>query len=142
MTDFTNFASFDPKVCISGKISRIARVTANIFRKYMSPFGVTNSQVSLLFILSKYEGLTQKRLAGIAQLEKSSLHRNLKNLVGAGYVKKSKFPQFEISVEGKKLVHDIIPEWEKAMGEIREILGAEGESAITEIHLKLITKEV
>jgi len=108
----------------------------------MSPFGVTNSQVSLLFILSKYEGLTQKRLAGIAQLEKSSLHRNLKNLVGAGYVKKSKFPQFEISVEGKKLVHDIIPEWEKAMGEIREILGAEGESAITEIHLKLITKEV
>ena len=133
---------FDPRVCLSGKISRIARVTANIFRKYMSPFGVTNSQVSLLFILVKHEGLTQKQLSDIARLEKSSLHRNLKNLVGAGYVKKTKFPVFEISMEGKNLVVDIIPEWKKAMAEIRDIIGTNGESSIIEIHQKLTTKEV
>lgn len=107
----------------------------------MAPFGVTNSQVSLLFILSKHAGLTQKKLAEIAQLEKSSLHRNLKNLVAAGYVKKTKFPIFEITVEGKKLVNDIIPEWKKAMAEIRDIIGVRGESSITEIHQQLTTKE-
>ena len=108
----------------------------------MSPFGVTNSQVSLLFILVKHEGLTQKQLSDIARLEKSSLHRNLKNLVGAGYVKKTKFPVFEISMEGKNLVVDIIPEWKKAMAEIRDIIGTNGESSIIEIHQKLTTKEV
>ncbi len=142
MKRLENLDSFDPRVCISGKISRIARVTANIFRKYMSPFGVTNSQVSLLFILSMHEGLTQKQLADIAQLEKSSLHRNLKNLVGSGYVKKTRFPLFEITFEGKKLINNIVPEWDKAMVEIKNIIGNEGELSITEVHQKLTAKRV
>ena len=108
----------------------------------MAPFGVTNSQVSLLFILSKHQGLTQKQLADIAHLEKSSLHRNLKILVRGHYVKKANFPIFEITDEGKKLVNAIIPEWEKAMAEIRAIIGLKGESAITEVHQKLTNKEI
>ena len=142
MNEFVNIDSFDPRICLSGKISRIARLTANIFRRYMAPFGVTNSQVSLLFILSKHQGLTQKQLADIAHLEKSSLHRNLKILVRAHYVKKANFPIFEITEEGKKRVDAIIPEWEKAMAEIRKIIGAEGELSITEVHQKLTAKEV
>lgn len=140
MDGINDLTSFDPRVCLSGKISRIHRLTANIFRKYMAPFDVTNSQVSLLFILSKNTGLSQKQLSDIAKLEKSSLHRNLKRLVEAGYTDRNNFPEFQITEAGKQLVIAIIPEWEKAMVEIRSVIGEEGEMAVSEIHIKLTEK--
>ena len=90
MRKYPNIESFDPRECLSGRISRIHRLTATIFRKYIAPFDVTNSQLTLLFILSKNAGLTQKQLSDIAKLEKSSLHRNLKRLLDQEYLNKSK----------------------------------------------------
>lgn len=140
MEEFNNLSSFDPRSCLSGKISRIHRLTANIFRKYMAPFDVTTSQVSLLFVLSKHTTLAQKQLSDIVRLEKSSLHRNLKRLIAQEYLDKKHYPQIAITEKGKKLVNAIIPEWEKAMLEIREIIGKDGELSIDQIHHNLTTK--
>lgn len=140
MEKYSNIETFNPSECLSGRISRIHRLTANIFRKYISPFDVTNSQLTLLFVFSKMESLTQKQLSDIVKLEKSSLHRNLKRLLDQEYLDKKNFPQIEITEKGKRLVNIIIPEWEKAMAEIREVIGEEGESSINQIHQKLTTK--
>jgi DNA-binding MarR family transcriptional regulator len=140
MKDYEKIDSFDPSVCLLGKIGRIHRVTSSIFRKYLSHFGVSNSQVSLLFILSKHSPLTQKQLAHIAKLEKSSLNRNLKRLIESGFVTRRDFPELNITEKGKNLVNAIIPEWEKAMLEIKSIIGKESEIAISSLHQKL-TKE-
>jgi len=141
MRKYPNIESFDPRECLSGRISRIHRLTATIFRKYIAPFDVTNSQLTLLFILSKNAGLTQKQLSDIAKLEKSSLHRNLKRLLDQEYLNKSNFPKIEITERGKKLINAIIPEWEKAMAEIREVIGEDGESSINQIHQKFTVKK-
>lgn len=141
MKGYSNIESFNPKECLSGRISRIHRLTAAIFRKYIAPFDVTNSQLTLLFILSKNVGLTQKQLSDKAKLEKSSLHRNLKRLLHQEYLDKKNFPQIEITEKGKKLVNAIIPEWEKAMEEIREVIGQDGEASINQIHQKLTVKQ-
>ena len=140
MEEFKNLGSFDPRSCLSGKISRIHRLTATIFRKYMAPFYVTNSQVSLLFVLTKHTTLTQRQLSKIVRLEKSSLHRNLKRLIAQEYLDKGQYPQIAITEKGKKLVNAIVPEWEKAMSELREIIGQDGELSIDLIHNKLTTK--
>ncbi len=140
MTNYTNIESFDPRECLSGQISRIHRLSANIFRKHIAPFNVTNSQLTLLFILSKHTALTQKQLSTIAKLEKSSLNRNIKRLIDKNYVSKRAFPLIQITNDGKKMVNTIIPEWEKAMSEIREVIGKDGESSIHKIHQNLTTK--
>ena len=140
MIHYKSIDTFDPRVCLSGQISRIHRLTANIFRKYIAPFNVTNSQLTLLFILSKHTTLTQKQLATIAKLEKSSLNRNIKRLIDNNYVSKTAFPLLQITDVGKKMVHTIIPEWEKAMSEIREVIGEDGESSIHKIHQNLTSK--
>lgn len=106
----------------------------------MAPFDVTTSQVSLLFVLSKHTTLAQKQLSDIVRLEKSSLHRNLKRLIAQEYLDKKHYPQIAITKKGKKLVNAIIPEWEKAMSEIREIIGKDGELSIDQIHHNLTTK--
>ena len=128
---------FDPTSCISGKIMRINRATANIFRKYLRPYDITDSQLSILFILTKKGTATQKKIATIGRYEKSTLNRNLKRLLEKNYLTREHFPQIEITEEGRNFVTQIIPEWEKAMQEIRKILGEDGEEALNTVLAKI-----
>ncbi len=49
---------------------RLNRATAYVFRKYLKPFNITDNQLSILFVLTYIDGLTQKQLSNITQLEK------------------------------------------------------------------------
>jgi len=139
--EFKNIETFNPRECISGKIMRINRITANIFRKYLAPFKITDSQLTLLFVLTKAGGLTQKQLSDFVFLEKSTLNRNLNRLIEKKFLTRKKFPVIEITQEGKLFVERIIPEWEKAMAEIRLIIGDNGEQSVSILLEKLITKK-
>ncbi|PHR27598.1 MAG: hypothetical protein COA38_13100 [Fluviicola sp.] len=136
--EFKNIDSFNPKECISGKMMRLNRMTANIFRKHLKPFGITDSQLTLLFVLTKRNNLNQKELSDITVLEKSSLNRNLKRLIDSELVSKSSFPIIRITEKGKILVNTIIPEWEKAMAEIKALLESDGISALDTLMNKLM----
>jgi len=139
--NFDEIKNFNPSNCISGRVMRLSRITANIFRKYLKPFGVTDSQTSILFLVSKHEkGLTQTRITEILQLEKSSLSRNLKRLVDQNYLMKNNSSEIVITQSGKKLVISIIPEWEKAMAEIRSLIGDDGEESLNKVLTNLINK--
>ncbi|SNS82111.1 DNA-binding transcriptional regulator, MarR family [Ekhidna lutea] len=127
----------DPTTCLSGKMSRISRITANIFRKHIKEYGLSNSQMSLLFVLSKRRDLTQKELCDILFMEKSTLNRNLKRLVDQKYVTKKDFPALNITETGKAHLEKAIPAWRKAMKEIRSLLLADGEEAVDTILTKL-----
>lgn len=129
--DLHHLERTDPRICISSKVRRLNRLVANIFRKYILPFDITSSQLSILFILSKNEqGFSQKELSQFSVLEKSSLHRNLKRMIERELVSRAEFPIIKITEKGKQLTNDIIPEWEKAMAEVRGIMGEEGEGAL------------
>lgn len=118
---------------------RLNRITGNIFRKYLNPFGITDSQTSIMFVLSKHEdGLIQNQIAAIVQLEKSSLSRNLKRLIDQGYIQKNDSSKIVITLNGKKLIEQVIPEWQKAMDEIRSYIGQDGEEALSTLLNNLI----
>lgn len=137
---YQNISNCDPSQCISNKVKQLDRITSNIFRKYLRPFDLTDSQLTILFILAKSEGKTQKELSMITSLEKSSIHRNLQRLIASGYLSKSGFPIIQITETGKQLLESVIPEWNKAMKEIRTILEEDGENALQIVFLKLRDK--
>jgi len=137
--EFNNIDNFNPRSCLSGQMNRINRHIANTFRKYLKPFDITDSQLTILFVLSKRQNINQKTLSDITVLEKSTLNRNLKRLFDKHYISRDKFPILELTLEGKTFVNAIIPEWEKAMQDIRKQLGEDGEHALQELHNKLIT---
>lgn len=128
---------FNPKDCISGKVMRINRLTANIFRKHLKPFNITDSQISLLFVLTKAGPLTQKQLSDFIYMEKSTLNRNLNRLIDKNYITRNDFPLITITQTGKEFVNTIIPRWEDAMTEIRSIINKDGEEAISLVLQKL-----
>ena len=134
---FKYLDTVDPSTCISGKMNRISRLTANIFRKYLSNFDITSSQLTLLFVLLKSGGKTQKEIVDMLYLEKSSLNRNLKKLFEKKYATRDEFPIIKITYEGKVLLDEVIPFWEAAMKEIRSLLHEDGEEAVDTILTKL-----
>lgn len=136
--EFNRIANFDPSSCISGKINRSKRIVSGVFRKHLKPYGITDSQLTLMFIMSKKEKMTQKQLSEFALLEKSSLNRNLTRLIVRKLLSREEFPLITITTDGKYFVENIIPIWEKAMCEIREIIGKEGEAALITLQNRLI----
>lgn len=133
--EFKNIDEFDPRTCIGGQIGRIERLISGIFRKHLKEHDITNSQLSLLFVLTRAKDCNQKQLAQIAVLEKSSLNRNLKRLFEKEYILKEEKWIINITEEGLIFVDKVIPDWKKAMDEIRAILNEDGEEA-----MKLISK--
>ena len=122
--------NFNPSVCISNKVRQLNRVIANIYRKYLSPFQITDSQLTILFVLTKKGKLPQKDICRGLLLEKSSLNRNLNRLVDRGLISKADFPLVQITDPGIELVNAIIPEWEKALKETEQLLHNDGVLAI------------
>ena len=122
--------SFDPSFCISRKLMKCNRIVSAIFRRYYLPFGLTNSQVSILFVLAKKKRATQTELADFLSLEKSTVSRNMQRLFQNGYLDKESLKEIKLTKKGQALLEQIIPEWDKAMAEARTKLKKEGEQAL------------
>lgn len=120
----------DPRTCIASKIMKSHRIINGIFRKHLKDFGLTNSQMSILFILSKRGRLKQHVLSEILYLEKSSVSRNMKRLFENELVSRQDFPVIEITEKGLELLESIIPHWNAAMEETRSKLGESGEAGL------------
>lgn len=119
---------------------RLERATSSIFRKHLLPFDITESQLSVLFVLSKNDGLTQKQLSEFALLEKSTISRNLARLIKKDFITRQNFPLIQLTEKGKAFVESVIPAWETAMQEIKEILSADGENALNLLLNKIKSK--
>jgi len=135
-SEFPNIDNFNPRECIAGKLMRCDRIVSKIFRQYLQPFNITNSQMSILFMASKLSPTTQTEIAQKQRLEKSSVSRNMRRLLEHGYITKDA-QAISITYKGKKLLEKVIPEWEKAMKEIKKTLNENGVEAIETIHNNL-----
>ena len=137
-TGYTNVDSCDPRTCINSKIERSQRIINSIFRKHVSQFGITSSQLSILFILSKRGKCTGKELANILYLEKSSVSRNKRRMLQQELLE-SEGLHLLITSKGLELLEKVIPGWEKAMVETKEKLGSLGEESLNTLVNQLIT---
>ncbi len=127
--DFPILDRCRPSTCIGGKMMRCNRLVAQIFRKHLKPFDLTNSQLSTLFIIAKKQGVSQQELASMLVMEKSTVSRNLKRLFDKEYVFKEA-KQIHITTNGKVFLEEVIPVWEDAMKEVTTMLQSEGVEAL------------
>ena len=70
-------------------------------------------------------------------MEKSTVNRNLKRLLDNKLIEKLNIHDLQITTKGKSLLEEVIPHWDNAMQEIREILEEEGELALNTVLEKL-----
>ncbi|NER15226.1 MarR family transcriptional regulator [Leptobacterium flavescens] len=118
--------SCDPRQCISMKMLKCNRIISQIFREHLKEFGITNSQLTVLFIASKREYLNQAMLSEMLYLEKSTISRNMKRLFDKEFISREEFPQLKITEKGKEFLRLVIPKWNSAMEEAKAKLKEEG----------------
>lgn len=118
-------------------MNRCNRIVANVFRKYLSPFSITDSQLSILFVLYKMQTINQKFISEKLFLEKSTVTRNLDRLINNELLVRNNDHTISITNKGIETVNTILPEWEKAMAKIKSLLNEDGESALALIHSRL-----
>ncbi|WP_420603567.1 MarR family winged helix-turn-helix transcriptional regulator [Flagellimonas sp.] len=134
---YPNIETCNPSTCISGNIRKSNRIIANIFRKHLKPFDITDSQLSILFVVTKGSSITQKRISELLYLEKSTVNRNLTRLIDKNYISTNSDSFLFTTESGQAFLESIIPHWNNAMTEVRGILGTNGENAINLILSKL-----
>ena len=134
---FLKLEACNPSMCFSGRLMRMDRIISSIFRKHIAPFELTNSQLSILFVIAKKEIVIQQQLAETLFLEKSSLSRNIKRLLETALIEKINTKQIQVTEKGKALLERIIPHWEKAMDEVKELLGDDGQNAFNTVYQKI-----
>lgn len=129
--------SCNPRVCISAKMMKCNRIVSSVFRKHLKPYGITNSQLSTLFVITKADNPSQKLLSDKLYMDKSTVNRNLKRLLENGWIVKQNIHQLQTTIKGKALLEVVIPHWDNAMTEIRTLLEDEGELALNIMLQKL-----
>lgn len=134
---YPNLHQFSPSDCISGKIMKCNRIIANVFRKHLIKFNITDSQLSIIFVISKVRNTNQKKIAELLYLEKSTVNRNVNRLLQKGIIAYSDKKELILTRPGKKLLNNVIPHWEKAMLEMKILLSEDGENALSLLVEKL-----
>ncbi|MGB0929366.1 MAG: MarR family winged helix-turn-helix transcriptional regulator [Chitinophagales bacterium] len=120
----------DPISCLCARISWCERVISGIYRKHLSHFDLTNSQLTILMVINRMGSVSQADLSKMLVLEKSSVSRNMKRLLASDYIKRGKARKLEITIEGKTLLEKLIPAWDAAKAEVNEMLGEDGQKAM------------
>lgn len=139
-TKYPLLEACNPMSCHASRIMVCERLIANIYRKHLSIFKLTNSQMVIMMVLAKKGETTQSELGAFIHLEKSSLSRNLRRLFQSKYVERVEKRQLSITDHGKMLLETLIPAWNAAKHEVNELLGEEGQQALNTITVKLQNK--
>lgn len=129
---------FDYIDCIGSRLRQLSRIVDNMFRSYLQDFDITESQMTILFALTKLGRVEQGVIGQVLSLERSTVSRNVKILINKGYLEKSEDyrPLVSLSTEGEILVDKITPIWEEVMTVLTERLGNEGVAGLYKIEEK------
>jgi DNA-binding MarR family transcriptional regulator len=118
------------KRCACFNLRRAARLVTKRFDDAFRDFGLKATQLSVLMSIYYAPHLPLSRLAHSLGMDRTSLTRNLKILVGRNLVMVEESDdkrerRISVTEEGEKMLKDVFPIWRKVQGEIEEILGGE-----------------
>ena len=125
--------------CIGNRIRCISRIVDKDFRSGLRGFDITESQLSILFALTKLGKVEQGKIGETLVLERSTVSRNVKLLEKREVITKSADyrPEIELTTKGHKLVQKLIPIWESLMDALMDKLGNDGLQNLKTLEQKL-----
>ncbi len=99
--------------CVGSRLRRLSRITDSYFRKFLTGFGITENQMTILFALSKLGKVEQGKIGKTLVLERSTVSRSIRLLEKQSLIIKTAEyrPEIYITQNGNNLVIDIIAHW-------------------------------
>jgi DNA-binding MarR family transcriptional regulator len=119
-----------PQGCTHNRLRRLLRKVARLYDAEVIRSGIKTTQYSLLSHVQHLGPLRPSDLARAMQLEPSTLTRNLKPLVTAGWITQGEGPDarsrlISITDEGRKKRAEAQQHWRAAQEKLNALLGVE-----------------
>lgn len=117
------------KRCTCFLLRKLTRRVTQAYDQALAPAGLTITQYSLLAHLARGEGASVSALAHRMGMERTTLVRNLKPLVAAGWARygerrAGKRAALELTAAGRTRLRAAAPLWERAQDALEARLGA------------------
>lgn len=115
------------EACLALRVRRLSRVVTRVFGEAVRPLGLTPSQLTLLAVLERRGPSAPSVVARALDLEKSTLSRNLRRMLRAGWVRErphGAFKRLELTPAGRALLGRAYDPWQRAQAQARDLLGA------------------
>lgn len=118
------------KSCVSFNIRRSVRVVSQFYDRGLAPAGLKGTQFSLLMGLASQKRATINRLAGMLDMDRTTLSRNARVLEKYGYLRLEagedrREQVLHLTEEGMQILLQAIPLWEKTQAEVETKFGQE-----------------
>lgn len=126
--------------CIGLRLRRLSRVVDGYMRNCIAEFGITENQMTILFLLTELGKVEQGKIGEILVLQRSTVSRNINLLEKQNLVLKTTDyrPEVALSRKGKQLVNTLIPLWENAMDALIQIIKTDGMTNIKKLEDRLL----
>ena len=115
------------KECLALRVRRLSRVVTRLYDGAVRPLGLTPSQLTLLVVLERKGPSPPSAVARALDLEKSTLSRNLRRVISAGWVRERShgaLKRLELTPVGRALLAKAYDSWQRAQARARDLLGA------------------
>ena len=134
----------DFTTCLVFNTRMAARAVTRRYDGLLRPYGVTSAQFSLMGGIKRGDGQTVSELAERNGIDRTSLTRNIDRLERMGLIvsrpaKKGNGRVCDLTDEGEAMVQTLIPLWQAAQAEVRELLSA-GDFSTTLSVLKRLSR--
>jgi len=129
--------------CLGFRIRRLNRVVSAYYDNGLRPYKAKLSQINLLIIVWRFENITPSELSKIAQIDTSTLSRNLERIIARGWIQSTpsadgRSYHLSVTTDGKKMLKKIYPAWKEAQKKTEKLLGNELVKDIKQLDMKLL----
>jgi DNA-binding MarR family transcriptional regulator len=131
--------------CIAVRLRLLNRVVTNLYDEALRPLGLKVSQMNLLVVAAKLGVARPAQVSELLHLDVSTLSRNVDRMMARGWLEAvpeedARTQPFRLTDQGRRLLEQAIPAWEKAQEQAADILGEDGVALISKTASALRSK--
>jgi DNA-binding MarR family transcriptional regulator len=135
----TDILSDMAEQCVLTRTRVISRVLSNIYDDEYRPLGINSTQLTLLLVIHKLDQPSRAEISRFNHQEKSTLTRNLKILLDAGWIEEvlsdegGRARPIALTAVGESLMRSAAEPFKRAQAKALKVLGERAVSATMEV---------
>ena len=125
--------------CLLRRARVLNRVLMGIYDHELRPFGLKATQLTLLVALAKVGPVRRIDIGKCLRLDPSTLTRNLRIMLTNGWIEEiidgedGRGLPLQVTAQGRDLLNQIGPSWQKAQERTRKLLGGAGATLLRKL---------
>ena len=114
--------------CMCATLRRVSRALTQLYEHELRPLGIRVTQLTILQVLSRAGGLSQRRLGEILSMDSTTLTRTLKIMIRQGWIGERRGQDrrerlLRLTKSGFAQLKSILPVWREIQALLRRQLG-------------------